>query len=185
MPVKLVQMPPELVRIDEVDIVAAGYEPSLLAAYQAYLPTMLEDRRGVAILASAEAGGLPMLMLLARRVGAALRDENIQVRDAGGDIKGGKKRLCYVPGAVLDDAYDEPDARQTLATEAACFVQDLESAWVGRVPESATLTPSRFLNLLDQRIAAGLPTFVQSAPADLPELVLSGLRSRLRVIAPA
>ncbi|MCC7370788.1 MAG: hypothetical protein IT306_20370 [Chloroflexi bacterium] len=185
MPVKLVQMPPELVRIDEVDIVAGGYAPSLLAAYQAYLPMVLEDRQGVAILASAEAGGLPMLMLLARRVGAALRDENIQVRDAGGDMRGGKKRLCYVPGTVLDDAYEEQDAQQALATEAACFVQELETVWAGRVPESATLTPSRFLSLLDQRRAAGLPTFVQADPARLPEAALHGLRSRLRAIEPA
>lgn len=185
MPVKLVQMPPDLVRIDEVDIVAAGHEPSLLAAYRAYLPTVLADRQGVAILASTETGSLPMLMLLARRVGAALRDENIRVRDGGGAITDPKKRLCYVPGSVLDEAYEEPDARQALATEAACFVQELDAVWAGRVPESATLTPSRFLSFLDQRLAAGLPTFVQADPVRLPDAVLTGLRSRLRVIEPA
>ena len=185
MPVKLVQMPPELIRIDEADIVAAGIEPRVLAEFRAYLPGVLDDRRGAAILLPAEAGGVPLLMLLARRVGAALRDENIHLRDTGGDIKGGKKRICYLPGDVLDDAFDEAETRQALAEEAACFLQDLDLVWAGRVPESATPQPAQLLKLLDTRLAAGLPTFLNADPATLPPEVLTGLRARLLVLEPA
>jgi hypothetical protein len=157
----------------------------VLADFRAYLPGVLEDRRGVAILLPEAAGGVLLLMLLARRVGAALRDENIQLRDTGGDIKGGKKRLCYLPGDVLDEAFDEAAARHALADEAACFLQDLDLVWKGRVPESATPRPAQFLALLDLRLAAGLPTFLNADPATLPAEVLTGLRARLQVLEPA
>ena len=124
-------------------------------------------------------------MLLARRVGAALRDENIQVRDTGGDIKGSKKRLCYLPGDVLYEAFEEAATRQALADEAACFLQDLDLVWKGRVPESATPQPAEFLKLLDTRLAAGLPTFLNADRATLPAAVLDGLRARLQVLEPA
>ena len=182
MPVKLVQMPPELIHIEEVDIVAAGIEPRLLADFQAYLPGVLEDRRGLAILLPLGSGGVQLLMLLARRVGAALRDENINLRDTGGDIKGGKKRLCYLPGDVLGDAFEEAETRQALTNEAACFLQDLDQVWAGRVPESATPTPRQLLTLLDVRLAAGLPTFLTADPAVLPPEVLAGLRARLQML---
>ena len=185
MPVKLVQMPPELIRIDEADIIAAGIEPHVLAAYRTYLPGVLDDQRGVAILLPPEAGGVLLLMLLARRVGAALRDENIQLRDTGGDIKGGKKRLCYLPGDVLGDAFEEPESRQALTNEAACFLQDLDLVWKGRVPESATPRPTQLLALLDVRLAAGLPPFLNADPATFPPDVPEGLHARLQVLAPA
>jgi len=117
-------------------------------------------------------------MLLARRVGAALRDENIQVRDTGGDIKAAKKRLCYLPGGVLNEAFEEAEARAALANEAACFVPDLDQVWAGRVPESATLRPAQFLALLDARLAAGLPTFLTADPSHLPADVVAGIRLR-------
>ena len=182
---KLVQMPPHLIRIDEADLVAAGIESGLLARFQAYLPSLLDDRRGLALLLPAGAGGEQLLMLLARRVGAALRDENIQVRDTGGDIKGQKKRLCYLPGDVLDEAYDTQADRQSLATEAACFLQDLHAVWAGRVPESATPRPDAFLELLDARLAAGLSTFLNADPAILPPEGEAGLRARLQILEPA
>ncbi|MGE3910658.1 MAG: hypothetical protein AB7K36_14950 [Chloroflexota bacterium] len=182
---RLVQMPPHLIRVDEADLVAADIEPGVLAQFQTYLPSVLEERRGVALLLPTGAGGDMLLMLLARRVGAALRDENIRLRDTGGDIKGEKKRLCYLPGDVLYEAYDTAADRQSLANEAACFFQDLDAVWAGRVPESATPRPDTFLALLDVRLAAGLPTFLNADPSTLPPAVLDGLRARLQVIEPA
>jgi hypothetical protein len=131
------------------------------------------------------AGSEKLLMLLARRVGAALRDENIQVRDSGGDIKAAKKRLCYLPGSALDTAFDDAEARQALGEEAACFLQDLDRVWAGRVAESVVPRPAQLLSLLDARLAAGLPTFVTADPVALPLEVAAGLRDRLRVLESA
>lgn len=179
---KLVQMPPELIRINEVDIVVAGFEAGVLASFRAYLPGVLEDRRGVVIFLPRHAGAEKLLMLLARRVGAALRDENIQVRDTGGDIRAAKKRLCYLPGSALDLAFEDTEARAALIDEAACFFQDLDQVWAGRVPESATPRPAQFLALLDVRLAAGLPTFVTADPSYLPAEIAAGLRDRLQTL---
>ena len=53
---KLVQMPTDLLHLEDADLDRAGVEPSLLAAFRAYLPAALGERRGLAILASPEAG---------------------------------------------------------------------------------------------------------------------------------
>jgi len=176
--VKLVQMPTNLLHITEDDLAAGGFDAGLLAAVRGYLPGVLADRRGAAVLAPAGGGGRQVLMLLARRVGAALRDENIEARDSGGDMAARKKRLCYLPGQMLGGALALPDARAALATEAACFLQDLEAA-VPAVPAAS------LLGLLDARTQAGLPTFMNADPARLPADLLAGLRVRLRILEPS
>jgi hypothetical protein len=188
---KLVQMPAELVRFSDADLDDAGLDRSLLAAFRAYLPEAVDDRLGMAILTPAGTGGHLLLMVLARQIGAALRDENIDLRDSGGDIKAAKKRLCYLPGAVLPEALTLPDARQTLADEAACFLQDLDAAWTPGESDPAPLAngPARpaadaVRDLLYVRLAAGRPTFLNADPAGLPPGIEAALRARLRVIQP-
>lgn len=176
---KLVQMPTNLLHISEADLEAAGYDTGLLAAVRAYLPGLLDDRRGAAILTPPGGGGRQVLMLLARRVGAALRDENIQARDSGGDMTAQKKRLCYVPGQMLGGALALPDARAALMSEAACFLQDLEAA----ISAAPALSADALLGLLDARMQSGLPTFVNADPARLPADLLAGLCARLRILS--
>jgi hypothetical protein len=180
--VKLVQMPTDLLHLEDADLDQAGIEPRLLAAFRAYLPRALDERRGLAILAPPEAGAHRLLMVLARRVGAALRDANIRLRDTGGDLKSGRQRLCYLPGDALGAALARSGARAELAGEAACFLQDLDAAWQANAtpPEPAAL-----LGLLDERLAAGRPTFLNTAPERLPPGLADGLRARLLALEPA
>ena len=180
---KLVQMPTELLHLRDADLPAAGVDPGLLAAFRSYLPGALGDRRGVAILAPPAAGTRPVLMVLARRIGAALRDENIRLRERGGDLKGGRRKLCYLPGRALPAALGTPSARRVLAGEAACFFQDLEAAWTAG-EAGAPLSPVAVLDLLDERRAAARPTFVSAAPEQLPAGLERGLRDRLPIIGP-
>jgi hypothetical protein len=186
---KLVQMPANLLHVDESDLEAGGYDAGLLAALYDYLPGALSDRRGAAILAPAGGGGRQVLMLLARRIGAALRDENIAARDSGGDMTAQKKRLCYLPGQMLGGALGLPDARAALANEAACFLQDLEAATAAPghphpLPEPA-VPVAEVLALLDARLRGGLPTFLNADPARLPADLVAALRARLLVLEPA
>ena len=178
---KLVQMPTDLLHLEDADLDGAGIEPGLLAAFRAYLPHAVDEQRGLAILAPT-GGGHRLLMVLARRIGAALREANIHLRDTGGDIKTGRKKLCYLPGSVLRSALDRPDANAELAREAACFVQDLHGAWVTETSTTPTLEPGALLDLLDQRLAAGRPTFLNAAPERLPPGLAEGLRIRVRVL---
>ncbi len=178
-------MPAELVRFGDADLDAAGLDARLLAAFRAYLPEALDDRLGVAILTPAGSGGHLPLMVLARQIGAALRDENIHLRDAGGDIKAEKKRLCYLPGYALGAALASPEARQTLVDEAACFFQDLDSAWSTESADAAPPTADVVVDLLRERLAGRRPTFVNADPAGLPPALERELRARLRVIASA
>jgi hypothetical protein len=192
-------MPTELLHLEDADLDDAGIEPGLLAAFRAYLPRALEDRRGAAILAPAEAGGRQLLMVVARRIGAALRDENIHLREAGGDLKARRKKLCYLPAHALMAALGSPPARRALADEAACFIQDLDGAWAAAPPAGRVLgrsdagplgpdTPLApvdvldLLDLLDTRRAGGRPTFLNAAPAGLPAGVESALRARLPIL---
>src|SRR6185369_5973201 len=122
-------MPADLIRVEDADLDECGADSGVLAAYRAFLPLATSERRGLAILAHATTGAHQMLMLLARRVGAALRDENIRLRERGGDLKAGRQKLCYLPGRVLAAAIDEPGCRESLIMEAACFFQDLDGAW--------------------------------------------------------
>jgi hypothetical protein len=179
---KLVQMPTELLHLGDAGLPAAGVDPRLLGAFRSYLPGALEDRRGVAILAPPAAGTRPVLMVLARRIGAALRDENIRRREQGGDLKRGRKKLCYLPGSALPAALGRPSTRRVLADEAACFFQDLEAAWTAGAAGAAPLAPRAVLDLLDERLAAARPTFLSAAPEHLPTGLERGLRDRLPII---
>ena len=114
-------------------------------------------------------------------MGAAPRDENISLRERGGDLRGGRKTLCYLPGRALPAALGTPSARRVLAGEAACFFQDLEAAWTAG-EAGAPLSPVAVLDLLDERRAAARPTFVSAAPEQLPAGLERGLRDRLPII---
>jgi hypothetical protein len=187
--VKLVQMPVGLLHLEEADLEGAGVEPGLVTAFRAYLPRALDDRRGLLILAAPSQGGHHLLMLLARRIGAALRDANIRLRDAGGDMRAGRQRLCYLPGAALSMALATPGHRHTLAREAACFVQDLDAAWSDRpsspdwqADPAASAGPDALRSLIAERLAHGRPTFLQAAPDRLSPVHAQELRARLPVL---
>ena len=180
---KLVQMPTSLLHLQDADLDDAGLDPSLLAAFRAYLPQAPDDQHGLAILAPAGAGGRRLLMVLARRIGAALRDANIALRDGGGDLKAGRKKLCYLPGSTLGAALQLPAARRELVREAACFLQDLDAAWTDRRSDPATLEPRVLLDLLDGRRAARRPTFLNAAPERLPAIFADALRARLPILS--
>jgi hypothetical protein len=187
--VKLVQMPVGLVHVEEADLDGAGIDPGLLAAYRTYLPRALDDRRGLLILVAPSEGGHHLLMLLARRIGAALRDANIRLRDAGGDIQAERQRLCYLPGATLPRALATPEYRLTLAREAACFVQDLDAAWPDRpscadrqADPAAPGGPDALRSLIAERLAHGRPTFLQAAADRLSPMNAQELRASLPVL---
>src|SRR5262249_26876597 len=126
---KLVQMPTELLHLDDADLDKAGIDAGLLTVFRMYLPRALGDARGLAILAPPAAGSRQLLMVLARRIGVALRDENIRLRERGGNLKAGRKKLCYLPGSTLSAALADLAGHCALTTEAACFVQDLDQTW--------------------------------------------------------
>ena len=179
---KLVQIPTQLLHLEDADLDDGAAEPDLLAAFRAYLPHADEERRGVAILAPSGSGAERMLVVLARRIGAALRDANIRLRDGGGDLGVGRQKLCYLPGRVLGAALDRADARAALTSEAACFVQDLDGAWADGPAGAAGPAPEAFLGLVDARLAAGRPTFLNADPDGLPPRLAVGLRARLPVL---
>jgi hypothetical protein len=110
-------------------------------------------------------------MVLARRLGAALRDENIRLRERGGDLKRGRKKLCYLPGSLLSEALADERTSRTLASEAACFFEDVDAAQIDRL-----------LALLDERAARGLATFLSADPAHLSDDAARQVRRRLRII---
>jgi hypothetical protein len=176
--VRLVQMPSDLVQVEEADLEGLAVDPALLVRFRSYLPSAVGDRRGAAILGAAESGTRALLMLLARRVGAALRDENIRLRESGGDLKAGRKKLCYLPGNLLPEALGEGATRRALCSEAACFIQDLAAPWESPGPPPTDAV----LGLLDARLAADLPTFVTADPAGLSAAALGALRSRLAIL---
>jgi len=180
--VKLVQMPTDLLHLEDADLDSARIDPYLLAAFRAYLPGAPTERRGLAILAPPDAGAHQLLMVLARRIGAALRDANIRLRDDGGDLQAGRKKLCYLPGDALASALGQPGPRSELAGEAACFIQDLDAAWTPGPVSRSPLDPSALLDLLDERLAAGRPTFLNAAPERLPPGLADGLRARLTTL---
>ena len=176
---KLVQMPTGLLHLEDADLDAAGIAPDLLAAFRAYLPRAVDERRGLAILTPPGARAERLLMVLARRIGAALRDANIRLRDDGGDLKAGRKKLCYIPGRVLGSAFDLPAARDELEREAACFIQDLDAAWPSGPAGAMLLEPDALFDLLDARLAAGRPTFLNATADRLPSGLADDLQSRL------
>ena len=176
---KLVQMPRELLHLERDDLPALGVERGLLAEFEAYLSRAADDEVGLAILGPPEAGTRELLMVLARRVGAALRNENIRLRDRGEGPTASYKRLCYLPGGALPRALRAPGARRALGCEAVCFFQDLEMAWADG---AVALDPSVFLELLDLRLARRLPSYASAAPGALPAGLEGELRARLPVL---
>lgn len=179
---KLVQMPVDLLHLEEDDLADLGVDGRLLAGYGEYLARAPNADRDLAILATAATGTRELLMVLARRVGVALRDENIRLRDRGGDLRGDRKKLCYLPGRALPEALRLPTARTALEREAACFFQDLEAAWQEPSPGAEPLDPNAFLALLDTRRAGGLPTFVSADPRALPPGLEAQLQARVQVL---
>ena len=186
---KLVQMPVDLLHVDEARLPELGVDRRLLVAFDAYRAegagqggTEWANAKSLAILAPPEAGTRALLMVLARRVGAALRDENIRARDGGGPRRGGK-RLCYLPGRVLPEAFRSESARRTLASDAACFFQDLDQAW-GR-SDGSRLDPRLLVALVDARLASGRATFLSAATNGLPDGLERELRARVRVLEAA
>ena len=182
-------MPVDLLHVDEADLPELGVDRRLLAALDAYRADLAgqgdtgwTSAESLAILGRREAGTRELLMVLARRVGAALRDENIRARDGSGPRRGGK-RLCYLPGRVLPEAFRSESARRTLASDAACFFQDLDQAWDGS--DGGTLDPSLLLALVDTRLAGGRPTFLSAATNGLPDGLEHELRARVRVLEAA
>jgi hypothetical protein len=172
-------MPTDLLHLEDADLDVASINPRLLAAFRSYLPQALAERRGLAILAPATANAHMPLVVLARRIGVALRDANIHLRDSGGDLKTGRQKLCYLPGGMLGAALGSPESRDELVREAACFIQDLDSAWAVRQPG---LEPATLLAFLDKRLAAGRPTFLNASPDRLPPGLEAGLRARLPIL---
>lgn len=180
---KLVQMPTALLRLGDADLDGAGVDSTLLAAFRDYLPRALAETRGLAILAPASAGTERLLMVLARQIGAALRDENIHLRERGGDLKAGRKKLCYLPGHALRLALADLACQRTLASEAVCFFQDLDGARGGPSVDPSRLDSAPLLSLLDERLADGRPTFLTVDPARLPPGLERELRARLPVLS--
>lgn len=181
---KLVQMPAEFLHLELADLPRLGIQAGLLTGFQRYLDDERAGLESLAILAPPEAGTRKLLMVLARRVGAALRDENIHLRDRGGDLAAHRKKLCYLPGAALPEALRAPSARRALEREAACFFQDLDAAWPANRADSPPVTPSAFLDLLDARAAQRLPTFLSADPGALPPELEREIRARMRILEP-
>ncbi|MFN0072183.1 MAG: hypothetical protein ACKVVP_11920 [Chloroflexota bacterium] len=171
-------MPTHLLHVEANDLPAHGQECELLSAFRAYLPRALQETRGVAILAPDSDSTTAMLMVLARNIGAALRDDNIRMRAGGHDMRTERKSLAYLPGTMLATALADSEAYQTLTSVAACFIQDLALTWSDGSPD----LPEIWLNLLTARLAASRPTFLSADPASLPASVREALRRGLTVI---
>lgn len=181
---KLVQMPVEFLHLDVDDLPSLGVDAGLLAGFRRYLDRERAALGSLAILVPPEAGTRALLMVLARRVGAALRDQNIRLRDHGGDLGAHRQKLCYLPGAALPAALRTGPARRALQHEAACFFQDLDAAWRAERSDTEPLAPSAFLDLLEARSSRGLPTFLSAHPGALPPGLEREVRARMRILAP-
>jgi hypothetical protein len=171
---KLVRMPRHLLAVEPEDLPGLGVAPGLAAAVAALAGGDPDAIPSLAILGPREAGTTPALMLLARRVGARLRDDNIRLRDSGGDLAAGRKALCYLPGADLAAALARPDARRALHAEAAVFVQDLDDS--GRASDGEVCA------LVAARRERRLRTFVSADPGRLSPRLLSALAANLAVV---
>lgn len=174
---KLVRMPRELLTVEAADLPSLGVPDDLTCA-----AAELASRDGLTlpsavVLGPREAGTTAVLMLVARKVGAAFRDRNIRLRD-GGDTTTRRLRLCYLPGAILPEALASDEDRRALESEAAVFLQDLDDARRsgddGAVDDSADVERA-VLDLLRARNGAALQSFVSADPARLPLGILSEL----------
>ena len=179
---KLVQMPVELLHLEQHELLALGVDERLLAQLEGALARTTGDQVGLAILAPPEAGTRELLMVLARRVGAALRNENIRLRDAGGDLAARHKRLCYLPGSALKAALWNTVARESLGREAACFFQDLDLTWATAPGSRDSVNPATLVGLLDVRLQRKLPTYLSADPGRLPPGLEREVRARVQVL---
>jgi len=179
---KLVQMPVELLHLEQHELLALGVDERLLAQLEGALARTTGDQVGLAILATPGAGTRQLLMVVARRVGAALRNENIRLRDRGGDLQAGRKKLCYLPGSALTDALRSTVARESLEREAACFFQDLDLARATARGSRDSADPAAVVALIDVRLQRKLPTYLSADPGRLPPGLERELRARLRVL---
>jgi hypothetical protein len=181
---KLVQMPVELLHLTVDDLPDLGLEAALVAEFRRYLDRDPAGLESLAILAPPEAGSRALLMVLARRIGAALRDANIHLRDRGGDLATHRQKLCYLPGPVLPEALRTPTARRTLERETAVFFQDLDAAWQAEQVSVEPLPPVSFLTLLETRASHQRPTFLTADPRALPRDLPREIRARMRTLEP-
>lgn len=195
---KLVQMPRALLTVEPDDLPELGVHPALVEAVAARCAGDPLAIPSLAMLGPRTAGTTAALMVLARRIGAALRDENIRLRDRGGDLRGGRRKLCYLPGSSLRAALEAVSGRRALESEAVLFLQDLDDAWanarcadsaeaastaVDSASAEATMTAeSAIVGLLVLRRRRGLRTFVTADPVALPAAVHAALRAELDTV---
>lgn len=180
-------MPRELLSAEADDLPGLGVHPALVAAVAERCAAM-NVIEGVALLGPPEWGATPALMVLARKVGAALRDDNIRLREAGGDLARGRKKLCYLPGSTVREALATEAGHRALHVEEAVFLQDLDAVWTGdgaAQPEASTLASTlaaMLAAMLAERCRRQLRTFVSADPAGLPPNVLHALTNTMDVI---
>ena len=174
-------MPRDLLTVDQADLPALGVHPALVDAVAARHEADPLAIRSVALLGPRSAGTTAALMVLARRIGAALRDENIRLRDRGGDLRHGRRKLCYLPGTSLPAALGDDRALRALESEGVVFIQDLDDAWAGAA-DAAAIDPA-VMSLLALRDRGGGRTFVSADPVALPAAVREALVAGLEIVA--
>lgn len=177
---KLVQMPRDLLSVESDDLPALGVHPDIVAAILARCAGDPLTMPSLALLGPAQSGTTAALMVLARTVGVALRDENIRLRDTGGDLQARRRKLCYLPGAVLSAALRSAGARRALRAEAAVFLQSLDAAWAAEA--SAPAIEVELGALLAERHHRGVQTFVSADPAGVPADVRTLLLERFDAV---
>ena len=170
---KLVQMPRDLLTVEVEDLAGLGVHPALIDAVAARCAGDPLAIRSLALLGPREAGTTPALMVLARLIGAALRDANIRLRDGGGNLRAGRLKLCYLPGSALPAALAAGDARRALEAEAALFIENLDGADGNDAAVAA---------LLAERRRHGARTFVSADPVWLPPSLLAAVVAALDTV---
>ena len=178
---KLVQMPRDLLTVELDDLPALGVHPALIEAVAARCAGDPLAVPSLALLGPRAAGTTAALMVLARRIGVALRDANIRLRDTGSDLRRGRRKLCYLPGSALPAALDAADTRRALQWEAAVFLQDLDGAW--KDTHHAEEVELAVAALVADRRRHGSRTFVSADPTALPAAVYETLDAELEIVA--
>ena len=169
------QMPTDLLHLEDADL-GGRIEPGAAGRLPRLSPVALDERRALSGSPQAPVGHR-LLMVLARRIGAALRDANIALRDGGGDLKAERKKLCYLPGSALGAALQLPAARRELVREAACFVQDLDDAWTARQFGQTALSLARCSTCSTSGAMPARPTFLNAARSGCRAVLTDALRS--------
>ena len=88
-----------------------------------------------------------------------------------------REKIADAVAALVGDGVVGGLERAELGREAACFFQDLDDA--GPQLEAGVL-----LGLLDERLAAGRPTFLNASQDRLPPGLTAALRARLPTLEP-